>query len=70
MYHAIYLKVAGWNMRRAAVCAKLREYVHKKAAAAVFCLNFVFLRLQMFPQSGRASAKNQILRYVPQIEKF
>ena len=73
VYHAIYLKVAGWNMRRAAVCAKLREYVHKKAAAAVFCLNFVFLRLQrlqMFPKSGRESAKNQILRYVPKIEKF
>jgi len=70
VYHAIYLKVAGWNMRRAAVCAKLREFVHKKAAAAVFCLNFVFLRLQMFPKRGRVSAKNQILRYVPQIEKF
>jgi len=68
VFHAIYLKVAGWNMRRAVVCAKMREFVHKKAAVAVFCLNFAFLRLQMFPQRGRVSAKNQILRYVPQIE--
>ena len=70
VYHAIYLKVAGWNMRRATACAKMREFVHKKAAAAVFYLNFVFLRLQMRPQSGRVRAKNQILQYVPQIEKF
>jgi hypothetical protein len=70
VFHAIYLKIAGWNILRAAACAKMREFVHKKAAAAVFCLHFVFFRLQMCSQSGTVNAENQILRYVPQIETF
>ena len=70
VFNAIYLKIAGWNILRAAVCAKMREIIHKKAAAAVFCLNFVLLRLQIRPKSSMVSVKNQILRYVPQIEKF
>jgi len=70
VFNAIYLKIAGWNILRAAACAKMREIIHKKAAAAVFCLNFVLLRLQIRPQSSIVSVKNQILRYVPQNEKF
>jgi hypothetical protein len=67
VFHAIYLKIAGWNMRRAAACAKLREFVHQKAAAAVFDLNFVFLRLQTRTLSGKISLPK---RYVPQMENF
>jgi hypothetical protein len=70
VFNAIYLKIAGWNILRAAACAKMREIIHKKAAAAVFCLKFVFLKWQMCTQSGRVSAENQILRHVPQIETF
>jgi len=70
VFNAIYLKIAGWNILRAAACAKMREIIHKKAAAAVFCLKFVFLKWQMCTQSGRVSVENQILRYVPQIETF
>jgi len=69
VFHAIYLKIAGWNILRAAACAKMRKIVHERAAAAVFYLNCVFLRLAMCPQSGGVSVKNQILRYVRQIEK-
>lgn len=44
VFHAIYLKVAGWNILRASVCAKMREIVHQRAAKAVlraYCLCFL-----------------------------
>jgi len=68
VFNAIYLKIAGWNILRAAACAKMREIIHKKAAATVLCLKFVFLKLQMCPKGGNVNTENQILRYVPQIE--
>lgn len=37
--HAIYLKITGWNILRASVCAKMREIVHQRAALAAFWLN-------------------------------
>ena len=44
VFHAIYLKVAGWNMRRAMVCAKLRKIVYERAAGAVLCRIIAILR--------------------------
>ena len=44
VFHAIYLKVAGWNMRRAMVCAKLRKIVYERASRAVLCRIFAILR--------------------------
>jgi hypothetical protein len=43
VFHAIYLKVAGWNILRASACAKMREIVHQRAANAVLdahCIRF------------------------------
>ncbi len=43
VFHAIYLKVAGWNILRASVCAKMREIVYQRAAKAVlhaYCICF------------------------------
>ena len=34
VFHAIYLKIAGWNISRAAACAKMREIVYARANAA------------------------------------
>jgi hypothetical protein len=34
--HAIYLKVAGWNILRASVCTKMRELVYQRATMAVW----------------------------------
>lgn len=39
VFHAIYLKITGWNILRASVCAKMREIVHQRAQAAVFWVN-------------------------------
>jgi len=38
VFQALYLKVAGWNILRASVCAKMREFVRAKAQTAVSCL--------------------------------
>ncbi len=43
VFQAIYLKVAGWNILRASVCAKMRELVHARAQTAAFRLS-VWLR--------------------------
>jgi uncharacterized protein YjbI with pentapeptide repeats len=42
--HAIYLKIAGWNLLRAAVCATIREIVYARAKRAVLGLDFARLR--------------------------
>jgi hypothetical protein len=44
VFNAIYLKIAGWNILRAAACAKMRQIVHARARKAVCMLNFAFLR--------------------------
>lgn len=36
VFHAIYLKVAGWNILRASVCTKMRELVYQRATMAVW----------------------------------
>jgi hypothetical protein len=38
VFQAIYLKVTGWNILRAAACAKMRDIVRAKAQTAVLCL--------------------------------
>lgn len=43
VFQALYLKIAGWNILRASVCAKMREWVHARAQAAAFRLS-VWLR--------------------------
>jgi hypothetical protein len=36
VFQAIYLKITGWNILRAAVCAKMRKLVHAQAQTAAF----------------------------------
>jgi len=46
VFHAIYLKVAGWNILRASVCAKMREIVYQRAYMAVlraYCIPFLHI---------------------------
>jgi hypothetical protein len=70
VFNAIYLKIAGWNILRAAACAKMREIIRKKATAAVLCLNFVFLRLQMTAKHGQIRIKKQNQRCALPYEEF
>jgi hypothetical protein len=39
VFQAIYLKIAGWNLLRASVCAAMRKWVQAKAQTAVFRLS-------------------------------
>jgi len=38
VFQAIYLKITGWNILRAAVCAKMQELVRTRAQTAIFQL--------------------------------
>ena len=70
VFHAIYLKIAGWNILRASVCAKMREIVYARANTAVFGFDFVFLRMSMPAESVYVSLSKQILVYVQQFKAF
>lgn len=46
VFHAIYLKVAGWNILRASVSAKMREIVYQRANMAIlrtYCIHFLHI---------------------------
>jgi len=62
VFHAIYLKVAGWNILRASVCAKMREIVYQRAnmaALRAYCISF-------FPMvSRKISIGGSLLRLKP-----
>ncbi len=68
VFHSILLKITGWNILRASVCAKMREIVYARANASVFWLNFVFLRMSMLAESVYVSRSKQILVYVQWLE--
>ena len=70
VFHAIYLKIAGWNILRASLCAKMRAIVWERANMAVFRLYFVLLRMTIAAKSVRMAVKSQILLYCREFEKF
>ena len=70
VFHVIYLKIAGWNILRASVCAKMQEIVYARANMAAFWLNFAFLRWAKVPGCVRVSLKRQIVAYVQRLEDF
>jgi len=60
VFHAILLKVAGWNMLRAAACAKMQRIVYERAYRAVLGHIFAILRPQMMTQSVCIGRKTKI----------
>ena len=60
VFHAILLKVAGWNMLRAASCAKMRKIVYERACRGIFGLIFTILRSRMTIQSVCIGRKTKI----------
>lgn len=60
VFHAIYLKIAGWNMLRASACATLRKIVYERAAQAVLGHISAILRLLMTTQSVCIGCKAKI----------
>jgi len=70
VFHAIYFKIAGWNILRASVCAKMRQIVWERANMAVFCLDFVFLRMTIAAESVCMAVMGRFLPYWREFEKF
>jgi len=60
--HAIYLKIAGWNILRASVCAKIRKIVWARANRAVFGLNFRNLRVVMTAKIAQMTVRSRFLQ--------
>ncbi len=66
----IYLKIAGWNILRASVCAKMHEIIWKRANMAACWLNFAFLRWVKTLGSVPMSLKRQIRLYLQQLHSI
>ena len=62
VYHSIYLKVAGWNVLRSSVCAKMREIVYQRANVAVLRA-YCFSLYHMFGR--KTSSHSPLLRFAP-----
>ncbi|MFH1615985.1 MAG: transposase [Planctomycetota bacterium] len=69
VFHAIYFRIAGWNIMRASVCAKMREIVYARANRAVFWLNFVFLRMKIVAKSVCVAVSERFLLHCLELEK-
>jgi len=61
VYHAIYLKITGWNILRASVCAKMREIVYARANKAVSGLNITFLWVTIATESVPMGVNKRLL---------
>ncbi len=58
VFHAIYLKIAGWNILRASVCAKMREIVYERANAALLKPQHLHLRIRIAEQILQRGPRN------------
>jgi len=63
VFHAIYLKIAGWNILRASVCAKMRQIVYTRANMAAFWFNFAFLRMPIAAENVGMDMQRRFLLY-------
>jgi len=73
VFQAIYLKIAGWNILRASVCAKMRAIVGERAHMAVFWLGFPILRKKFIDQTVRRIPGNVFsvdLQQYAQVSQF
>ena len=70
VYHAIYFKIAGWNIMRASVCDKMREIVYAKANMAVLWLNFTLFRMKIAAKSVHVDVCGRFLSHRRELEKY
>lgn len=70
VFHAIYFKIAGWNILRASVCAKMRQIVRKRANMAALGLKFMILRMIKPLESVCLSVMMRFLLHFREFEKL
>jgi hypothetical protein len=68
VFNSIYLKIAGWNILRAAVCAKMRQIVRARVRETLCGLNFIFLRMIISVRDVRISMKKYFFLSWQQLE--
>jgi hypothetical protein len=69
VFHAIYMKIAGWNILRAAACAKLRKIVYERACRTVLEPIFAILRQLITTQCVHRVRKTPFKAYWQQFRK-
>jgi hypothetical protein len=67
VHRAIYLKIAGWNIMRASVCAKMRQIVWDRANRAVLGPCFGFLKMIIAVKSVSMVVRR---RFLPPLREF
>ena len=70
VFHAIHLKIAGWNILRASARAKMREIVWQRANMAAFWLNSGFWRWAKTLGTVPMSLKGQIRLHLQQLDSI
>ena len=70
VFSSILLKVAGWNILRAAACAKMRQIVYARANVAVFWLCFTLLIKRIAAQTVRRGPRRNFSVYPRQFTEF
>jgi hypothetical protein len=70
VFHSILLKITGWNILRAAACAKMREIVYERANRAVFRLGFAILQRSFDDQTAWRRPGKIFLADLRQFAKF
>jgi len=68
--HAIYLKIAGWNILRASVCATIREIVWERAGKAALWPDVGLLKIIRAVKTGFAATRSQFLKVWRNVEKL
>ena len=68
VFHAIYLKITGWNILRASVCAKMRQIVYARANMAVLGCNLAFLRMIIAAKSVSMGVKRRFLLHCRELQ--
>ena len=61
VFHAIYLKIVGWNVLRALLYAKMRQIVCARANMTLLGFHFAFLRMTIAAESGCMEVKRPFL---------
>jgi len=70
VFHSILLKIVGWNILRASVCAKMREIVYARADMTVFWLCLALLRKKIAVQTARRVTIKKFSVCVQQFAEF
>ena len=68
--HAIYLKIVGWNILRASVCAKIRKIVWERASKAALWPDFGLLKIIRAVKTGFAATRSCFIQVWRNVEKL